>query len=69
MIIGYPAKPTVDLSGSATEKKEEIVMAAVHVMEEEEEDSVFGLVSLAVVLVGPISACVFLKSLSRVVPE
>ena len=69
MIIGYLVRPIVDPSGSATEKKEVIVMAEVHVMEEEEEDSVFGLVSLIVALVGPISACVCLKSLFRVVPE
>ena len=69
MIIGYLVRPIVDPSGSATEKKEVIVMAEVHVMEEEEEDSVFGLVSLIVALVGPISACVFLKSLFRVAPE
>ena len=69
MIIGYPVRPIVDLSGSVIEKKGEIVMAEVHVMKEEEEDSVFGLVSLIVALVGPISACVFLKSLFRVVPE
>ena len=69
MIIGYLVRPIVDPSGSATEKKEVIVMAEVHVMEEEEEDSVFGLVSLIVALVGPISACVYLKSLFRAVPE
>ena len=69
MIIGYPVRPIVDLSGSAIEKKEEIVMAEVHVMEEEEEDSVFGLVSLIVALVSPISACVYLKILSRVALE
>ena len=69
MIIDYLVRPIVDPSGSATEKKEVIVMAEVHVMEEEEEDSVFGLVSLIVALVGPRSACVYLKSLSRVAPE
>ena len=54
MIIDYLVRPIVDPSGSATEKKEVIVMAEVHVMEEEEEDSVFGLVSLIVALVSPI---------------
>ena len=69
MIIDYLVRPIVDPSGSATEKKEVIVMAEVHVTEEEEEDSAFGLVSLIVALVGPILACVYLRSLSRVAPE
>ena len=69
MIIDYLVRPIVDPSGSATEKKEVIVMAEVHMTEEEEEDLVFGLVSLIVALVGPILACVYLKSLSRVAPE
>ena len=69
MIIDYLVRPIVDPSGSATEKKEVIVMAEVHMTEEEEEDLAFGLVSLIVALVGPILACVYLKSLSRVAPE
>ena len=69
MIIDYLVRPIVDPSGSATEKKEVIVMAEVHMTEEEEEDLAFGLVSLIVALVGPILACVYLKCLSRVAPE
>ena len=59
-------KPVVDPSGSATERKEVIVTVEAHVMVEEEEDSVFGLGSLIVALVSPISACVYLKCLSLI---
>ena len=59
-------KSVVDPSGSATERKEEIVTVEAHVMVEEEEDSVFGLGSLIVALVSPISACVYLKCLSLI---
>jgi hypothetical protein len=44
-------------------------MVEAHVMAEEEEDLVFGLVSLIVALVSLISACVYLKILSRVALE
>ena len=59
-------KPVVDPSGSATERKEVIMTVEVHVMVEEEEDSAFGLGSLIVALVSPISACVYLKCLSLI---
>ena len=67
MIVDYLVKPVVDPSGSATERKEVIVTVEAHVMVEEEEDSVFfGLGSLIVALVSPISACVYLKCLSLI---
>ena len=66
MIVDYLVKPVVDPSGSATERKEVIMTVEAHVMVEEEEDSVFGLGSLIVALVSPISACVYLKCLSLI---
>ena len=66
MTVDYLVKPVVDPSGSATERKEVIVTVEAHVMVEEEEDSAFGLGSLIVALVSPISACVYLKGLSLI---
>jgi hypothetical protein len=61
-------KLVVDPSGSVTERKEVIVTEEAHVMIEEEEDSAFGLGSWIVALVGPISACVYLKGFSLIAP-